>query len=204
MRPLRVGDQGHPDGEGGQAPQGHEAISSRALAGFNLQEQGCAQPVRCGGPPSRCLGLFAEASGEDEREVVELRLLGWHRQIGLQFCEDSQRPAHAGFPRQIRPTSWFKSSRIRKSHTAFSSSEERISTTLHPPFIERVTAWRSQTLGARALIGGCRGAKQQGRRSHAACMEEQEWQVGKNNTIVVLQNSEPIEKAHPPHPGAGG
>ena len=26
------------------------------------------------------------------------------------------------------------------------------------------------------------------------CVEEQEWQVGKNNTIVVLQNSEPIEK----------
>ena len=25
-------------------------------------------------------------------------------------------------------------------------------------------------------------------------MEAQEWQVGKNNTIVVLQNSEPIEK----------
>ena len=82
----------------------------------------------------------------------------------------------------------------KKKPCGFFIFMKQISTSFHPPFIERVTAWRSQTLGARALIGGCRGAKQQGRRSHAACMEEQEWQVGKNNTIVVLQNSEPIEK----------
>ena len=32
------------------------------------------------------------------------------------------------------------------------------------------------------LTGGCRGARQH------------EWHLGKNNMIVVLQNSEPIEK----------